>query len=102
MFSLLRVSVVCCGLLMTIGCGPGSTPVEAPQVTTTDLIRQDLQMTVESGQMGSEMMSIQGNLDKLADEDPAKAAELREDLKELQGLSDAAAKAKAKEMIGKL
>lgn len=101
MISLLRVSVVCITLL-SIGCGPSSTPVEAPETTTIDLIRKDLQPAAETGQLGSEMMSIQGNLDKLADEDPAKAAELREDLEELQGLSGSRAKAKANQMIGKL
>jgi hypothetical protein len=89
-------------LVLSVGCGPGSTPVEAPETSTVDLIKQDLQMTIDNGQMGSEMMSIQGNLDKMADENPQKASELREDLKELQGLQGAAAKSKAEEMIEKL
>jgi len=76
--------------------------VEAPETATTDLIKQNLQMVVESGEMGSEMMSIQGELDKMADENPQKATELREDLQELQGLQGAAAKRKAEEMIEKL
>ena len=100
--SLLRICLVCCALVLSVGCGPGSTPVEAPETATTDLIKQNLQMVVESGEMGSEMMSIQGELDKMADENPQKATELREDLQELQGLQGAAAKRKAEEMIEKL
>ena len=96
----------CCGvcvavMALSIGCGPGSTPVEEPEgVTNVDLIVRDLESTVQNGQLGSEMMSIQNNLLKL--EDQALAEELQADLEELQGLTGARAKAQAQEMIDKL
>ena len=99
--SLVRISVLLL-VVIAIGCKEGSTPVEAPQSTVADLIKSDLQMIVDNGAMGSEMMSIQNNLETLKATDAAKADELLKDLKELEGMSGAKVKAKATEMLGKL
>jgi hypothetical protein len=97
-FALWIVFVLGCAL---IGCGgPGSVPVEQPDTGPAEAIKRDLQSTIDNGSLGSEMSSIEQNLEKL---DPAKAAELRKDLAELQKMSDPAqVKAKAQAMIGKL
>jgi hypothetical protein len=86
---------------LTVGCGgPGSIPVEQPDNTPAEAIKRDLQSTIANGSLGSEMYSIEQNLDKL---DAAKAAELRKDLAELQKTTDPAqVKAKAQAMIDKL
>jgi hypothetical protein len=100
----IRLTLVLCGILLVAGCSnnPGSTPVDAPDLPQAELIKNDLQMVAESGQLGSEMGSIQQNLEAMKEADPAKAAELLKDLEELQSLSGDAAKSKAKAMIGKL
>lgn len=93
------------GAVFAIGCGPSSTevPEQDPGLTTSDLIKQDLQMVVDNGQLGSEMMSIKNNLEKLKSDDAAKAEELLTDLEELESLgSGPRVKSKAKEMIDKL
>ena len=89
-------------MLVAIGCGPGSTPVEQPDVSAENEIRLNLQTTIENGNLGSEMMNIESAIDELAAEQPTKAAELQADLIELQELSGAKAKAKAKAMIDEL
>ncbi len=103
MTSLVRISVLLL-VALVIGCegGGGSVPVDAPQSSIADLIKNDLQMVVDNGEMGSEMMSIQNNLETLKSTDAAKADELLKDLEELEGLSGDAVKTKAEEMIGKL
>lgn len=102
MFNLLRISLLSLAVAV-IGCGPGSTPVEEePGLSTKDLIRQDLQNTAETGQLGSEMMSIQNELEKLKQENPELAQELSEDLNELEGMQGSQAKSKAQAMIDKL
>lgn len=90
-------------LVCLVGCGgPSSTPVPPPAISTVDLIRNDLKMIADSGQVGSEISSIQDNLNKYRDENPAVASELLTELETLQGLSGAPAKSKANEMIAKL
>jgi hypothetical protein len=90
-------------LVCTIGCGgPSGTPVETQTISVAELIRNDLKMTAQNGQLGSEMSSIQDNLVKYREENPAAAAELQSDLEKLQGLSGAQATAKANEMIAKV
>lgn len=91
-------------LAFSIGCGEGSTPVaEQPAGTTvSDLIKRDLQMVADSGRLGSEMMSIQNNLEKLKVEEPAKAEKLEADLEELRKASGSKVKAKAQQMIDQL
>lgn len=104
MTSLSRISLLLLFFaVLAIGCqGSGSTPVAAPAGSTTDLVKKDLQMIVDNGQMGSEMMSIQNNLEKLKATDAAKADELLADLKGLEGLSGEQLKTKAQAMIDKL
>jgi hypothetical protein len=86
-----------------LGCGgPSGTRVEPQSISVAELIRNDLRMAAENGQLGSEMSSIQDNLVKYRDENPAAAAELQGDLEKLQGLRGAQASAKANEMIAKV
>ncbi|QDU74853.1 hypothetical protein Pan97_18710 [Bremerella volcania] len=100
MFSGSRLVVL--GLvLFAIGCGPGSTPVPPDTRPVTELIRQDLQGIVSSNQLGSEMVSIDKNLQKLAETEPDKAAELRQEYEKLQKSSGSPAR-QAKRMMEKL
>lgn len=59
-------------------------------------------MIADSGQVGSEVSSIQDNLNKYREENPAVASQLLTELEALQGLSGPQAKSKASEMIEKL
>jgi len=105
-----RFAPICCGLILVglvvvgmVGCGPGSTPVEAPTgISRAELIRNDLKMVVDNGQLGSEMSTIEDNLAIYREEQPQLAAELLTDLEALQKLSGPPAKAKATAMIAKL
>ena len=97
--------LVCALLLASVtagGCGVSSTPIEQPTSSTVELIKSDLKMVIDNGQLGSEMMSIQNNLEKLREENSAKAEELLADLKALEQASGAAVKAKAQQMMDKL
>lgn len=100
----LLVRMLCVGCLaVVIGCGEGATEVPVDTgISVSQLIKRDLEMVAQNGQMGSEMMSIENNLEKLKVEDPAKAEAFRKDLDELAKLSGARAKSKAEAMIGKL
>ncbi|MBL6832479.1 MAG: hypothetical protein ISQ70_13850 [Pirellulales bacterium] len=85
------------------GCQPEGVEVDVAQgLSTSDLLKQDLQMVVDNGQMGSEMGSIENNLFKLKESDAALAEELTADLQELQSLQGSAAVSKAQSMIEKL
>ena len=89
--------------LLPVGCAPEPIEVDATQgLSTAELLKQDLQMVVDNGQMGSEMGSIENNLFKLKETDAALADELSADLQELQSLSGNQAVNKAKSMIEKL
>ncbi len=92
------VSFCCCP-----GCGgPTSTQVDAPSISVAEMIRNDLKMTAENGQLGSEMSSIMDNLATYREENPGLASELQGDLEKLETLSGAQATAKANEMIAKI
>jgi hypothetical protein len=86
------------------GCGgPGSVPVEQPDTSAVDAVRRELQMVKDSGALGSEMISIQDNLEKMKATDAATAEALLADLQELESMSDEAqVRAKVDEMLGKL
>lgn len=90
--------------LLSTGCQEKSIEVDVNQgMTTADLLKQDLQMVVDNGQMGSEMGSIENNIAIIRQTDAAKADELTADLQELQSMgSGPAVSDKAKSMIDKL
>ncbi len=104
MSSLFRVCLPLMFLVIAIGCNPdaGSTVVDDPGSSRAELIKTDLQMIVDNGEMGSEMMSVQNNLEALKADDAAKAEELLTDLQGLEGLSGEELKTKAQAMIDKL
>jgi len=99
----------CAGLALLVsalavtGCGPSSTPVDVPNPPATAAIKQNLQGAVETGQLGSGMMAIDNEIEKLAATDAAKAAELKKEFAAVKSASSPAqVKAKAKEMMDKL
>lgn len=90
-------------VLSVVGCGPSSTPVDVPNPPANAAIKQNLQGAVDTGQLGSEMMAIDNEIEKLATTDPAKAEELKKQFAEVRSASSPAqVKAKAKEMMDKL
>ncbi len=98
--SLLSIALVC---LVFSGCDPGSTEVQPIAVSPKDMLKANLQSPADTGMLGSEMVVIEENIEKLAVEDAAKADALRKDLEELKKANNATKiKSKAKEMIGKL
>ncbi|PQO26183.1 hypothetical protein C5Y96_22345 [Blastopirellula marina] len=102
MSSLLRLALF--GILVSavLGCGPGSTPVPENTTPPAELIRKDLQYIVDSGQVGSEMMTIQSNITRIGEEDPDKAAKLQEDYNQLEKARGNQARSIAKKMMEKL
>lgn len=98
------ISLVRCALLMlltglVLGCGPGSTAVPPPATTPADEIRTNLQYIVDSGTKGSEMMTIQQNIEKLAETEPDQADKLRAEFQKLEAARGPQAPAQAKKMI---
>ena len=90
-------------VLAAVGCEPASEPVEVKPGGVSELIKMNLQHPSETGQMGSEMMAIEQDLEKLAAEDPAKAAAVKKDFEAMKAAkSPDQVKAKAKEMMSKL
>ncbi|WP_147274391.1 hypothetical protein [Bremerella cremea] len=65
------------------------------------MIRNDLKSIVSNNQLGSEMVTIDENLKKLAESEPEKAAELRKEYEKLEKASGRPA-AQAKKMMEKL
>lgn len=102
MSSLLRITLFALGVSAVLGCGPGSTPVPESTTPPSELIRTDLQYIVESGQVGSEMMTIQENITRIGEEDPDKAALLQKDYDQLEKARGSQARSIAKKMIEKL
>jgi hypothetical protein len=101
------IAVLLAASVLVVGCsggtGPGPQKVTPPQVQPADAIRSALQSVAQSGQLGSEGLTIQENIEKLRATDSAKAEALAKDYQELEKLSDPAkVKAKAEEMLGKL
>lgn len=98
------------GLLMLaatvvmFGCGPQAESVQEVKVSPRDAVKQALEGIAESGQGGSEIGAMMGELDKLAAEDAALAETLKADAEAMMmgGMSSDQIKAKAKEMLGKL
>ncbi len=94
-------------LLVTVamvGCGPQAEKVDAPEITPSQAIKTALEGIAESGQGGSEIGTLLGEIDKLAAEDAALADSLRPDAEAMMNgsLNSDQLKAKAQEMIGKL
>ena len=103
MARLVRLLLLPVLVVIVLGCSPGSVSVEQPDDSPAEAVKRELETAAESGVLGSEMISIQENLEKMRGTDPAKADELLADLEQLQSMTDpAAVKAKASEMIGKL
>ena len=103
MTSLIRFLFVAVSLAMLVGCGPSSVPVEQSSQSPADAVVRNLKMVAENGQLGSEMVEIQQNLEQMKATDSATATELLAGLQEMESMTDpAAVKAKASEMLGKL
>lgn len=103
--AVLLLLVVALGLAAGCGgsTGPAPQKVQPVQVEPTEAIRSALQSIAQSGQVGSEGLTIQENIEKLRSTDAAKADVLAKDYQELQATTDPAkVKAKAAEMLGKL
>ncbi|WP_417744524.1 hypothetical protein [Rosistilla oblonga] len=94
---------VCCifALCIVSGCEKSNSTRSVPTSTISpaDQIKSALQITIDSGAPGSEIVTIEENVDKL---EGGKSGELKADLEELKGLQGAKAVSKAKEMMGKL
>jgi hypothetical protein len=90
-----------------VGCGGGeqfdSTRVTPPQNSPVDDARPTLQAIADTGEVGSGAAELRTLFEKIKETDAAKGDALLNDLNTLETTTDpAAAKAKAKEMLGKL
>jgi hypothetical protein len=87
------------------GCGGG--PVDEKIPVAVSAIEASAKRTLEefekTGKLGSGLTGLESDINGIKTSNPAKAEDLMNSFRELQGLQDAAKiKAKAKEMIGKL
>jgi len=100
-----RVSFVVIVLAM-VGCdsGPAPVAVEPPASSAAaETVKSILQGVSESGELGSGAEELRGALEEMKQSDSATATTLLADLAALESSRDPdAAKAKAKEMLGKL
>src|SRR5262245_37523700 len=98
------VSLLVCILVVGgASCGPKSIDVAPPDIGPAEAIKKDLQSVASSGSLGSEMRSIEQNLEKMKSTDAAKADALRKDLEALYKTTGAdQIKSKANAMIKKL
>jgi len=99
MLALSRIVFLCLFVLTILGCSPGSTPVPENTTPPAELIRKDLQYIVDSGQVGSEMITIQKNIDEIKEEDAAKGAQLQESYDQLENARGNQARSIAKKMM---
>lgn len=86
---------------LVLGCQPAGTPVPQNVIPIPELIRQDLETIVQTNQVGSEMVTIDENITKLAETEPEKAEALRKEYDKLKSPGGSPA-AKAKKMMSKL
>ena len=68
-----------------VGCGPGSTEVQQVAVPTKDILKASLQNPADSGQLGSEVITIEESIQKMKAENAANADALAKDFEELKG-----------------
>ena len=88
---------------LLVGCGQSSTPVEQVAVPTADILKSSLRNPAETGQLGSELITIEESIAKMQTENTANAGALAKDLEALKAAdTPAKIKAKAKEMQAKL
>jgi DNA-directed RNA polymerase subunit F len=94
--------LACCGLAS--GCGYSTVEVETESVQPAGAsAKKMLENIAQTGELTSEVMSIQEELEKLKSTDEAKATALLGDLNALQAMtSPQQIKQKAKEMADKL
>jgi hypothetical protein len=88
-----------------VGCGAvtDDDPVDVTPPSTTEKLKASLNDVAQTGQMGSGMMTIEQEIEKLRATDAAKADALKADYEQLKTMNNPAqAKAKAQEMLGKL
>ena len=89
--------------VLVAGCGPGSTEVQQVAVPSSDILKASLKGPAETGQLGSEMITIEETIAKMQTEKTANAEALAKDLEALKAANTPAkVKAKATEMLGKL
>lgn len=86
---------------LALGCQPAGTPVPENTIPPSEMIRNDLQSIINTNQLGSEMVTIEENINKIAETDPEKAEILRKEFDALNQRSGSPA-AKAKKMMEKL
>jgi hypothetical protein len=88
---------------LVTGCGQGSTEVQPVAVPTSDILKVSLKSPAETGQLGSELITIEECVEKLKAENAANAGALAQDLEELKAATTPAkVKSTAKAMLSKL
>ena len=100
--SKLMAAVLLAGVL---GCGSSirEESVTPPSITPKQAIKSALEPVAQSGQVGSEIGAVMQQIEALKATDAATATALENDARALMSMgSGDAAKAKAKEMLGKL
>ncbi len=92
-------------VMLAVGCGPPQGTTKGAQATPSqDRAKAALQDVVKTGEVGSGLDDVQTYLEGLKKTDAAKADSLSKEFAALQGKSGRPeeAKAKAKELLGKL
>jgi hypothetical protein len=92
------------GIVAVLGCGSKDERVTPPTVSAKESVKKALEGLVASGKGGSEIMTIQTEIRKLKETDPALAEELIRDSNGLMSttLGRDDIKVKAQEMLKKL
>ena len=102
-FVRLMVVFLVVGLLGGCGGRSGGVSVKTPQQSPAEAAKVALKDMADTGRVGSQVMTVRDNLEKIKTSEPEKATALLKDLNELSGTSNpAAVKTKAKAMMEKL
>lgn len=86
----------CLLLALIAGCGQEGVAVDAQEEPAVEEIKSTLLAISESGVVGSGGYSLQQQIERLQESDPAKAEELSKQVTELEQLDGQPAKVKAK------
>lgn len=101
----LRLWMLVFCVALVVGCSRErpAVPVKQAASPAAEAVKSGLKEIADSGQIGSGMLTIRENLEKLKSTDPAKADALLKELDKLSAMSDPGAiRAKAKQMMDQL
>lgn len=79
-----RLAAVMLAGAMFLGCGRSGQSVKTPTTSPAEMAKAALKEVADTGVMGSGMLTVRENLEKIQSSDPAKGAALMKDFQALE------------------